>query len=133
MSIDIQIAGLLAEYQRAPFAWGRFDCCQFVRAALRLTTGRDIDIKPYRTERGAARALAALGGYDGAMRAYGAQRLPSPLLAQRGDVVLVKAPGLFEGALALCTGQAAHAVGPSGLAPVSQSNWLRAWRVQCLK
>lgn len=133
MSIDTQIAGLLAEYQRSPFAWGRFDCCQFVRAALRLTTGRDIEIRPYRSERGAIRSLAALGGYDGAMSAYGAKVLETPLLAQRGDVVLVEAPGLFDGALALCTGQMAHAVGPEGLAGVSQSKWLKAWRVQCLK
>lgn len=133
MSIDTQLAGLLAEYQRAPFEWGRFDCCQFVRAALRVTTGRDIEIRPYRSERGAARALAALGGYEGAMRRYGAQPLTGTLLAQRGDVVLVQAAGLFEGALALCTGQVAHAVGPAGLVPVPQSNWLCAWRVQCLK
>lgn len=133
MSIDTQLAGLLAEYQRAPFAWGKFDCCQFVRAALRVTAGRDIEIRAYRTERGAVRALAALGGYDGAMQAYGAQRLASPLLAQRGDVVMLRAVGPFEGALALCTGQAAHAVGPNGLAAVPQSEWLRAWRVQCLK
>lgn len=133
MSIDLQIAGLLAEYQRAPFEWGRFDCCQFVRAALRVTAGRDIEIRPYRTERGAARALAALGGYDGAMRRYGARPLARPLMAQRGDVVLVEAPGLFEGALALCTGQMAHAAGPDGLSAVPQPKWLRAWRVQCLK
>lgn len=133
MSIDQQIAGLLAEYQRAPFAWGRFDCCQFVRAALRVTAGLDIEIRTYRTERGAARALAALGGYDGAMRLYGAQPLAGPLLAQRGDVVLVQASGLFDGALALCTGLTAQAAGPDGLAAVPQSKWLRAWRVQCLK
>ncbi len=133
MSIDLQIAGLLAEYQRAPFQWGTVDCCQFVRAALRVTTGRDIPIRPYKTERGALRALAALGGYDGAMRAYGAEPLERPLLAQRGDVVLVPAPGLFEGALALCTGLAAHAAGPDGLSAIVQSKWLRAWRVPCLK
>jgi hypothetical protein len=133
MGIDTQIAGLLAEWERAPFAWGTHDCCQFVRAALRATTGRNIQIRPYTTERGARRALKLLGGYDGAMQAYGAQQLSSPLLAQRGDVVLVASPGLFDGALALCTGQAAHAAGPAGLAPVPQSNWLRAWRVQCLK
>lgn len=131
--IDAVIARLLETHARTPFEWGKHDCCQFVRAALREIVGRDIPIRSYKTERGALRALNVLGGYEGAMRAYGAEVLPGPLLAQRGDVVLVQALGLFDGALAVCTGLVAHAVGPDGLAAVPQSKWLRAWRVQCLK
>lgn len=132
--IDTVLAELLARHMHTPFSWGVHDCCQFVRAALRVLVGRDIAIRRYTTERGAVRALAALGGYEGAMHAYGAEPLAGPLLAQRGDVVLVAAPaGLFDGALAVCTGVAAHAVGPAGLAAVPQAQWLRAWRVPCLK
>jgi hypothetical protein len=133
MSIDTQIAQILGSHAGAPFAWGKHDCCQFVRDALRTLTGRDISIKSYDTERGAVRALHALGGYDGAMAAYEAKPLASPLLAQRGDVVLVEVLGLFDGALALCTGIAAHAVCADGLEAVPQAQWLRAWRVPCLK
>lgn len=132
MSIDTQIAEFMSSHANRPFAWGTHDCCQFVRDALRLMTGRDIAIPRYRTERGAVRALELLGGYEGAMAAYGAQPLPGPLLAQRGDVVMVKVDGLFEGALAICTGIAAHSVGPGGLEAAPQSQWLRAWRVPCL-
>jgi hypothetical protein len=133
MSIDQQIADLLAAHQNTPFAWGTFDCCQWALLAAQALTGHSMAVAPYTNARGAMRVLRGLGGYDGALLAYGAEPLSAPSLAQRGDIVLVPRAGLFDGALAVCAGAFAYAAGEYGLVPVPMDKWLKAWRLACRK
>ena len=131
--LDSKLQVLLQTYAHARFEWGRFDCCQFVMVAALALAGRRLDVPVYRSERGAARVLRALGGYDGAVAALGGTPLPAPAMAQRGDIVLVDAPGYAGGALAVCGGSVAWAAGPGGLAQAPMSTWRKAWRLECLR
>lgn len=131
--LDVKLQRLLQAQANRRFAWGRFDCCQFVLEAARALADRGLTVPAYRTERGALRVLRQLGGYDGAVAALGGKALVSPALAQRGDIVLVSAPGLLGSALAVCTGAAAHAPGDRGLEAVPMNQWIKAWRLECPK
>lgn len=132
MSIDQKIADLLSAHEKTPFQWGQFDCCQWALMASRYLNGVELPFPAYRgNERAAVRLFRRLGGYDGALAYLGATELASPSLASRGDVVLVDMPGMFGGAMAICTGAVAHGAGKSGLVPVPISKWIKAWRFQC--
>lgn len=75
----------------APFEWGKRDCCLFAADAVRAMTGEDYAAEfrgRYRTARGARQVLAAFGGVAGIMGRCGLEEI-NPLMAQRGDVVLV--------------------------------------------
>lgn len=54
------------------------------------------------------------------------ERLPTPKLAGRGDVVLGRVP---EPALGVCMGRFAAFVGPEGLRQIPMRQMLIAWRV----
>lgn len=111
----------------APFEWGSNDCCIFAADAVREITGIDhaADVRgSYRTERGAARVLAQLGGVA-ELAAKHCQECP-PLMARVGDVCLVM-QGPRE-ALAVCVGAQLVAPASGGLCVMPINAALRAWR-----
>lgn len=107
-----------------PFAWGTNDCATWaagVRAALRGEEKQRWG--SYKTERGAMLWLKR-NGYDD-LEAWGrdilGEPLPTPLMAQRGDVVLNEAFGI-------CTGHMAVFVAPNGLHEKQLRDCALAWR-----
>lgn len=123
---------LAAEIERArnlPFAWGSHDCslfaCDVVKALTGVDHGEDWRGK-YKTEKGAAKLIAKAGGLRQiATNALGEEI--SPLMAQRGDVVMAmkgRSP-----ALGICIGRYCAFTGAYGLVFHSLSLAVAAWRV----
>ncbi len=118
-----------------PFSWGRWDCCILAADAVQAMTGAD-PLGPfrgrYRTALGAARLLTPMGGLaGGCTRLLGAPI--APLLAQRGDVVVVDSPTGAGGPLACgvvdLTGRAAACPGEASLVFVPLARARQAWRI----
>lgn len=117
-----------------PFAWGANDCSTFAADDVRELTGVDLltDCSPRwgdATEAGLTirRERGLLGALN---RRLGAP-LQTPALAQRGDVLLVRAP-LAQGHtrfVAVCDSDRWAAPGAGGLlrGPLAQA--VKAWRV----
>ena len=118
------------------FEWGRQDCCLFVCDGILTITGLDPAAKlyrgKYRDALGAARLLKKHGGVEALAEkvctAHGFFELSTPLIAQRGDVLLLDTAA-HGPALGLCVGSQIAAAGPLGLtfSPVGVAR--RAWRV----
>src|SRR5687768_18469658 len=91
---------LLIEFlaDEKPFEWGSRDCSLFAADAVLCITGADPAKSlrgKYKTEKGAARILKRRGGLEKVAANLAAdnrmEEIP-PLLAQRGDVVLIDSP-----------------------------------------
>lgn len=114
-----------------PFAWGSNDCATFAADWVREATDADpiAELRgKWKTEAGAARTIARLGGLREAVSARLAE-IP-PAQAQRGDVGLVLTE-ICAGAPALVVFgiDAAFGPGPRGLTMVDRAAVLTAWRV----
>lgn len=86
----------LAENRHRPFNWNGWCCALWVLAfADALTGSQHYDaIRPHCTDETSSLAhLAALGGMDAAASLYFGLPLDAPLMAQRGDVVIVDNDG----------------------------------------
>lgn len=111
------------------FAWGRHDCALFAAGAVLAITGTAVPLPAWRDRRAALRVIAKAGGLDVAVSQY-LPPLVSPLLAQRGDVLLVRATADGEGpALAVCLGHVWAAPGASTINYGDPSGAVKAWRV----
>ena len=94
-----RLAETVASARERPFAWGRHDCALFAADCVLAMTGYD-PAAPFRgrysTARGAARSIRRVTGAREIGVAFGdallGPRLTSPMLAQRGDLVLVPTP-----------------------------------------
>lgn len=86
-----RLAAYLAEQRPHRFAWGTHDCVRFAAGAAAAVTGADPLPLRWAGPAEAVRLLRQRGGLAGAVDGV-LQRLPSPALAQRGDVVLVQQP-----------------------------------------
>lgn len=103
-------AGTLAAVQRLPdwparlyaffeahegkaFVWGSNDCITFAAGAVQAITGQPAleGLSPWHDEPTAAQQLRAARGLVGAVSSRLGLPLATPLLAQRGDVLLVQA------------------------------------------
>lgn len=129
-----RLTALVVERMTMPFAWGANDCVTFAaQAVLQMT---DLPLLPagvptWTSARQAFRELRAFGGLAGAVRATGLQEV-GPRLAQRGDVVLLRAPGRpgsMRGALGICLGDRIAAPGIRGLTMAGLGEGVTAWRV----
>lgn len=123
------LATFVARRSNTPFEWGRSDCCLFVADAVEAMTGSDPVAQWrgfYSSERGAARLMRNNGGVEGfATRILGAP--VSPLMAQRGDVVLIDTPTGVG--LAICLGNTLAAQGKDGIEYFDFSKAKMAWHV----
>lgn len=127
-----RLAVFLASKERAPFAWGKNDCCQFVSAWLCELTGDNLSepFGGYTSALGAARVLKANGGIlalaDAAFAARGWPVVPVAL-ARRGDVVAGKTDGGLM--LGVCSGADSAFAGKTGIILHPTLASVRAWRV----
>ena len=133
------LARLLAQRERAPFAWGVHDCCLWAADAVLAQVGVDpaADLRGrYASALQAQRVIAATGGsLEAVARAALGRPLRHPMLACAGDVGLVMGPVVGQAgdraALAVCLGvwwalPAAHGLALQPLAAATA-----AWRVGC--
>jgi hypothetical protein len=129
-----QLDELVIERRAMPFAWGINDCATFAVEAVLRMTGTSIlptEIGPWATAKQAFRALKPFGGLANAVRASGLCEV-GPRFAQRGDLVLVRAPGRprsLRGALGICLGERIAAPGLHGLVMANLGDGGTAWRV----
>jgi hypothetical protein len=114
-----------------PFAWGLHDCVTFAfETRMTLTGGADMAALwrgRYSTALGSARVMRRLGWVsleDMGHALLGAPR-ETPLLAQRGDIVLA-GTGLGFG---ICVGATAAGMAPEGLMTVPLTSCRLAWTI----
>lgn len=126
----------LAAAERKPFAWGTWDCATFAAAAVEAVTGRDPfpwSLGTYSDAKGARRFLRAgkWRSLEAAIDATVGNRRASPLLAQRGDLVLTAGDelGAAAGVVDL-TGELVACLAPAGLVRLPLSAALAAWSVE---
>lgn len=111
-----------------PFEWGVHDCATWVADWRQVATGQDAAQAwrgQYRTERGALRQIKR-AGFDTMpewVDSILGDRLTSPLMAQRGDIALVR------DALGIVTGDEVVALSPDGAVAFPLTDAQMAWRV----
>jgi hypothetical protein len=125
---EVRLADAVDAVRNAPFQWGQHDCATWAADVRLALTGQDAAAAwrgRYKSERGALRAMRRMGfstleaGVTGLLGAP----LPTPLLAQRGDVVL------HGEALGVCIGATGLFLGPDGLTELPIAACRLAWRV----
>jgi hypothetical protein len=124
---------------KAPHVYGSNDCCTFAADGIKAMTGVDIaeDFRGYTTEAGALKAIKKVAGgstvEDAASycaKKYELTELKFPLMAQRGDLVLIEeADGLKMGLIHL-SGACAVVPGETELRRVALTAIKRAWRIR---
>jgi hypothetical protein len=131
----------LLERATAAHEYGKNDCALFVADAIQAMTGVDIaeDFRGYTTQQGALAAIAKVTGKstveDAAAycaKKYGLPELEHPLLAQRGDLVVVSqadGPGGLLLGLVHLSGACVVAPGDAGLRRIPLTAIKRAWRI----
>lgn len=145
---------LLVSRAHAPFAWGTNDCALFAANAIQAMTGTDI-AAAFRGKDGAAAysdeasALALIQKVTGSTAtiatavgdaaAWCAQQhgliewtrdgKPSPLYAQRGDLVVVENGGRLIAGILHLTGRHVVSMAESGIVKLPPGSLRRAWKV----
>jgi hypothetical protein len=132
----------LVDRAQAPFAWGVNDCATFAADGIKAITGIDIaeDFRgKYEDEASAMAAIRNICALPEGLkptaadaaaycaRKHGLKEWPRALCAQRGDLVIFRAPtGALVAGLVHLSGQIV-AVGEKGLYLFPISKALRAW------
>lgn len=127
---ELRLADAIDAARGMEFQWGVHDCAVWAFDVRRALTGKD-DAAAWRgrysTATGAQRVLRHLGWgslADGATALLGAP-LATPLMAQRGDIVL----GGDAPAFGVCVGVEAAFLLPTGLTGLPMREVAMAWRV----
>ena len=127
--------------QRAlePFAWGTNDCCLFPADAIKSVTGIDLAAEFRGRYDSAATAFALIKAITGGSTVadaaahcaakYGLAEWKTPLLAQRGDLVVIQEGKQLVAGVMHLSGRHAVTVGESGLKRFPHSAVTRAWHV----
>lgn len=119
------------EARLRPFAWGLHDCPTFAfETRARLIGGEDVAALwrgRYTTALGGERVMRRLGwaSLEAMGRALLGEPRPSPLMAQRGDIVLAGNGAGFG----VCAGASAVGMAPGGLCFAPLTNCLCVWPV----
>lgn len=125
------LASALTTARATPFVWGRHDCATWVfELRTSLTGGPDTAARwrgRYTTGFGAALILRRLGwsSLEEMGRDLLGESLPTPQLAQRGDILLGGDPTSFG----ICTGRSGAFLTPDGLTDLPLSTCRLAWRI----
>jgi hypothetical protein len=129
----------LASRKNTPYKWGTNDCAMFAADGILAQTGTDIaaDFRgKYTDESGAYTAIKEVCGgstvEDAAVycaQKAGMTELQHPLMAQRGDLVIVENDRKRIAGLVHINGRDVAVVGDKGLIRVPITNVKRAWRV----
>jgi hypothetical protein len=128
---DIRLLDFIASRRREPFKWGKRenDCCSFANGAAMAVTGKDImkDVRNYRSEAGAARALVEAG--VSSFEELVDRLLPAQpvAFARRGDLALAQKGN--ETVLTVVEGD--FLIGPDldGLMRLPRSAAVKSWQV----
>ncbi|HLH35992.1 MAG TPA: hypothetical protein VKX41_15070 [Alloacidobacterium sp.] len=122
-----------------PFQWGVHDCALFAADGIQAIT--DVDIAAdfrgkYTDEAGAFAAIKSIAGgatvADAAaycMHKRGIPELQHPLMAQRGDLVVVNESGRLIAGLVHLSGRHIVVAGEDGLKRLPITSIVRAWHV----
>jgi hypothetical protein len=127
---ELRLAEAVEAARNMPFVWGQHDCAIWAFDVRRVLTGVDGAAAwrgRYRTAAGAHKVMRRLGWgslAEGVTAQLGAP-LATPLLAQRGDIVL----GGTDPALGVCLGAEAAFLLPVGLTGLPITEIAMAWRV----
>jgi hypothetical protein len=111
-----------------PFAWGSWDCCQFVGEWILTLTGSDLRAKfpAYDTEEQALAILTEHGGLPGLLSS-----LPQIHKSRACEGDLVLSNGATGAELGICLGiQSAFLLRPKGLAFLPTFDAVMAWRIE---
>ena len=125
------LASALATARSMPFDWGHHDCATWVfELRTELTGGPDTATRwrgRYSTCYGAAIIMRRLGwsSLEEMGRDLLGEPLSTPLLAQRGDILLGGEPPAFG----ICAGRSGAFLTPEGLTEVPLSACHLAWRI----
>lgn len=127
-----RLADYLAAMRPHRFAWGTHDCVRFAAGAVHAITGQEPTALQWQGAGDAARLLRRLGTLADAVGQV-LPELATPALAQRGDVVLVRA-GVHGGRamrqwLAVADGPHWWVPSATGLASGPMQMAHRAWGV----
>lgn len=129
----------LLDRATTPFQWGENDCCMFAADAVKAITGQDIagDFRGKYTDQASAfhaistitggRTVADATAYCAAKA--GLTELLQPLMAQRGDLVLMQNGQELIAGIVHLNGRHVVSVGESGLIRQPITSVKRAWRV----
>jgi hypothetical protein len=122
-----------------PFAWGTNDCSLFAADAIQSFTGVDLAVDfrgKYHDETSAMAVCKSVTGTASieAAATYCANKFalvewPAPLLAKRGDLVLVNDAGSLISAVVHLSGRHAVTVGPNGLKKIPITSVAKAWAI----
>ena len=136
--------GFLREHRQAAFAWGTNDCCTFAANAIESFTGVDLaaDVRGKYSDQASAFALIRTitgAGQDPATavgdaaaycaKRYGLEEWSHPLLAQRGDLVVVENGGGLIAGIVHLTGRHVISISEAGPVKLSITAIKRAWHV----
>ena len=139
-----EFSEFLRAHRTTPFAWGTNDCALFAANAIQAFTGVDIaaDFRgvggaaAYTDEASALALIAKVAGGKTVADAaawcaakHGLVEWTSPLLARRGDLVVLENAGRLIAGVIHANGRWAVSVGDGGMAPFLIQNLKRAWHV----
>lgn len=129
----------LLKRSQDPFAWGTNDCAMFTADGIHSFTGVDIaaDFRgKYTNELGSLKTIKTVTGGSTIADAvahcakqHDLPSLPSPLMAQRGDLVLVKEGDNLICGLVHLNGSEVVSVGQEGILRKPITDVTHAWRV----
>jgi len=126
-----RLGAFLARHQYETFAYGRWDCCLFVAAAIEAMTGVDpgASVRGTYSSRAEARRYGSVEAAVEAVTArYGMPETPV-LRARRGDVALAGNPRSRSLGLVALDGRDVLLVSSEGLWRVPVLSAIRAWSV----
>lgn len=125
-----RLAAFVASRRHTPFAFGSHDCALFAADWILECTGTDpiAEIRGQWTdERSAMRILQDNGGIEALANRYLGEPV-APLLARRGDIVLVELTG--RPGLGVCLGETLGAPSDDvGVTVVSIAHAIKGWSV----
>lgn len=118
----------LKERMKMPFEWGKNDCMNFVAKGVEAITGCDFfaTYDGYSTEEEAKVFIDEKGGIVAMISEHLGPGHRNPLLAHRGDVVIVKRPEI-TGGLVDDSGSKIAVVSEQGLIRLPLSSAWRIW------
>jgi hypothetical protein len=124
---------------KTPFQWGVLDCCLFAASAIQAFTGTDIadDFRgKYSTQTSAFALIKTVTGgttvEDAAVYCatkHGLTEWSTPLLAQRGDLVVIQDGDQLIAGIVHLNGRHVISIGESGLKRLPLKAAKRAWHV----
>lgn len=134
-----ELHDFLLKRAQQPFVWGTNDCSLFAADAIQSFTGVDlaVDFRGKYTDEASAMALCKSVTGTATIEAaavhcaqqHGLVEYQHPLMAKRGDLVLVEDAGRLISAIVHLSGRHAVTVGEDGLKRLLITAVKRAWAV----